>query len=593
MDPQLVIFAIESAIKLGIKINEVLLDETNARALVLPLGRLAGDVAIGDAGDYFHRHPELLAPGGIYAGLAGEERVAAYKAMVAINQKLGEPDDGPKAADIVKQLQAFEQFGKGFGPNNPVQRILGTVVEIGIDYFAANPKAMGNDSAAKRIVSAFLLRLEDVDFTEGSTTVIVGRVLTAALQTLDEDFTLIDDDQRLQAMLHGVTNAFVNELAAVQGEQDAGKLVSRRNLIERLGSSALRGAAGAFTENIDLFIPKDGKAKKLVESALTQVMDGVEGKENLFTNESLELIFRSGLRAVGENAAVFSDEKVLQALITSTTAALTDDNGRRLFSEQTVAAVVAGALAAAGDNLETLIDPHHPQQQLLAHAVSAMAHGLSSELGADPSLKNLLSQRQLVDLTQIVFGEVARDPEALLGGTGGDPRKTALAQVIGSVAAALGADPSRFVDGQGLRDVVETALGAALQNASGLIDLQSSDPKTNQLFRVLSQVATAIRTTDDPRRLVSRQGFVDLVSSVLPVVSANVDPLLAGQDPKVQQVIATALQLANGTLGGRIDGANFAALVRGLLLSVAWDGLDLTNQNKTKEAATQILRAAA
>ena len=57
MDPQLVIFAIESAIRLGIKINEVLLDETSSRALVLPLGSLFGDIDTGL--DY--THPDLAA----------------------------------------------------------------------------------------------------------------------------------------------------------------------------------------------------------------------------------------------------------------------------------------------------------------------------------------------------------------------------------------------------------------------------------------------------------------------------------------------------------------------------------------------------
>ena len=48
---------------------------------------------------------------------------------------------------------------------------------------------------------------------------------------------------------------------------------------------------------------------------------------------SLELIFHSSLRAVGENPELFSDKKILQELITSTVTALTDDTGRKLFSE--------------------------------------------------------------------------------------------------------------------------------------------------------------------------------------------------------------------------------------------------------------------
>lgn len=589
MDPQLIIFAIESAIRLGIKINEVLLDQTNARDLVLPLGELFADVDIGNASTYFDEHPALVKPGGLYHGLTGAQRVEAYKAMVAINRKLGEADRAPTANEVLERLEKFEQFGKGFGPAHPARRIVGTIVEIGIDYFATHPEAMGKDSSAKRIVQAFVLRLDEVDFAEGAPIAIAGDVLTAALHTLDEDVTLLDDDDRLHALLHGVTSALISE---IDGAGSAGELLARQNLIQRLGSSVLRGAAGAFTENIDLFLPGDGTARTLVESTLTQVMEGVRDQSDLFTNESLELIFRSGLRAVGENAALFSDQKMLQSLITSTTAALTDATGKDLFSRETVAAVVAGALTSVSENVETLIDSEDPQHQLLARAIGAMALGLSTQLGADPSLKSLLSRQQLVELTQVVFGEVARNPEALLGASD-DPRLSALAQVIGSVAGALGNDPGRLLDGQGIKALVQLALQAGVQNADGLLDLDHADPKTNLLFRALQEVATAVVAGDAPRRLVSRQGFIDLAGTVLPVVSANLEPLLATEDPLIQRTIAQALQLANGALRGRVDGRTLPLLVRGLLVEVLWDELDLSNPIQIETAAKRILRAAA
>jgi hypothetical protein len=590
MDPTLVIFVIESAIRLGIKINEVLLDETSARALVLPLSSLFGDINEAKAVEYFDHHPELVTPGGIYVGLTRPQLVDAYKAMMAVNRKFGEGDDGASAVDVVRRIQAFEQFGKGFGPKHPVRRILGTVVEIGIDYFATHPEAMGKNSSARRIVHAFVLRLDDIDFAEGAPVEIAGDVLMAALQTLDEDVTLLDDHERLHALLRGVTSALITEL---DGAKNATELLSRKNLVQRLGSSILRGAAGAFMGNIDLFLPGDGTTRRLVGSTLTQVMDGIRDQPNLFTNESLELIFRSGLRAVGENPELFSDKKVLQALIASTVQALTDATGQELFSEETVAAVVAGALAAATENVGTLLDPKDPQKQLLARAASAVALGLSTQLGAHPSLKGLLARQQLIGLTQHVFGEVARHPEALLGGPPGDARRSALAQVIGSVAVALGDDPRRLVDGQGLQQLVRIALGAAVQNAGSLLDLEHDDPKTNPLFRALREVVTAVVTTDDARRLVNRQGFVDLVAQVLPVVSANLGPMVAQQDSLVQRTVAQALQLANGALRGRIDGRNLPLLVHGLLVEVFWDELDVANKEQTVRAATRILRAAA
>ena len=44
MDPALIIFAIEAGVRLGRELNEVLVDETHERALVLPLGDFQANV---------------------------------------------------------------------------------------------------------------------------------------------------------------------------------------------------------------------------------------------------------------------------------------------------------------------------------------------------------------------------------------------------------------------------------------------------------------------------------------------------------------------------------------------------------------------
>jgi hypothetical protein len=50
MDASLVIFSIQAGVQLGRKLNEVLVDETRERALILPLGNLYGNVLTGTDG---------------------------------------------------------------------------------------------------------------------------------------------------------------------------------------------------------------------------------------------------------------------------------------------------------------------------------------------------------------------------------------------------------------------------------------------------------------------------------------------------------------------------------------------------------------
>jgi hypothetical protein len=368
--------------------------------------------------------------------------------------------------------------------------------------------------------------------------------------------------------------------------------LKRKDLFERIGSSLLRGAAGAFTENIDLFIREEGTTKTLVQSTLEQVLEGIKGKENLFTNESLELIYKSALRAIGENPELFSDNSAVQELIRKTTEALTE--GEKVFSPETVRAVVQAALEVVRDNAEMLIDPDNPREQLLADAVEAIAASLSSTLAGGGTAADLLSRTQLVELARVVFEQVAAHPEHLLGGDPVDVKETALAQTIGSVARALGKDPGLLVTGQGFVQLLEGTIEVAVLNADKLIDFDAPSTRENPLFKVLKQIVDVIKDeTNDPRGLVTRDVFLEIVERALPLVSANLEPLLGDEPNLVGDTVAKTLALASGPLENRTNGANLPLLTEELLRKALWGELNLDEPTAVVNAAKDALRKAA
>lgn len=593
MDPALVLFAIQAGVRLGRKIHDVLIDGTVERALVLPVGNLFGAIAFADARDFFDRkeNRSLVGPGGPYRDLDDDALVLAYRTILLIDSRLAEPGEKRSGAvEIVSRLHEFEQFKKGFGARPPLQRLLGTVVEIGIDYFVANPNALGRDSSASRLVASFVAGLDATDFAEGTREVIVADLFTATLRTLGDNLSLVDDDRRVQALVGGITKALLVDVGAIKSV--AGQ-IRREELFRRIGSSILRGGVGALTENLDVFVPEEAKGRAWVQTALTTFFAGIRDQEDLFTNESLELAFKSTLRAVAENPKLFTRNQVLQELLSRTVGVLTDSVGSRIFSAETAGAIVIEALDVARENMETLLDPDRPEEQLLATSLSAMAQSLSQSLAGGGGIAELLSKAQLVELVKVVFGEVAKHPEQVLGGDASDPRKTVLAQVIASVASALGKDPTRFVTGAGFVELVRLALGAAVANSDKLIDLQSADPKTNLLQRVLVEVVRGILANGDARGLVSRDVFLEIVRRILPVASANAGVLLEDSSPRVKDTILIALSLAEGTLAGRINGRNLPALIAGLLTAVLWEELHLDEPLAVAKLAREILRSAA
>lgn len=595
MDPQVIIFAIESAVKLGRKIYDVLIDESSVAPMALPLGDLFGEINETEAVEFFRlsANKHLVAEGGPYHGWTPKQLVEAKRTVRAVAERLDAQLGAEEAPEVLQAIYTarFGQVTAEFGPRHPAQRIVGTIIEIGIDYVQANPRALGRESSARKILHAFISSLDATDFAEGTYEEIVADVLAGALETLDLHLTLVADDKRLQMLVGGVTKALAADLAEAKASGSASIFRSRSLLLKRLSTAVLKGGAAAFTENIDLFIPKDGKAATLVQATLTNILKGLPADADLFTAESIELVFKGALAAVSENPSVVTDSTVLQELLSRTSAAIAAHSGRgKLFSEEMLSAVLVEALRVVRDNAEMLIDADSPEKQLLATAVDALAESLERSLAGNGRVRDILSRGQVVELTRLLFEEVAKQPEALLGGADGDPKKTAVAQIISSVARALGRDPTRLVTGSGFVELIRSTIPVAVQNLDKLVDLETDDPTNNLLFEIFKQVVDGVASTGDVRGLVTRDVFLDIVARVLPVASANIEGVTRDQ-PSIRDAITTTLGLASGVLEGRINGANLPRLTEQILAQVLWGELRLDEAAAVERAARAILRA--
>jgi len=593
IDPNLVLFAVEAGVRLGRKLHEVLVDETAQRPLLLPLGDLFGSVTEAEAMRFFSvDQPDLVRPGGSCHAIRNDRArlIQVYRAMRGVETRIVPPssDVSARRLTIVAQLSALDQFDRSHQAQAPARRIFGTLMEISIDYFSAHPEALGRDSNARKIVYAFVSGLQDTDFAEGTGRQILGDLLGSALRTLGEHAALIEDDRQLTTMLGAVTGAIAQDLRQAMEEEDE---VARHQLFRRIGTSLLRGAADAFAGDIALYLPEDGAARELIQDTLGQLLQGIQGKEDIFTNKTIGLVVKSALRATAENTSLLTGQQTLRDLIQRTTAVLADRQWDKLFSAATAGAVLHEVLEVTRENIETLLQPDQPQEQFLARALSAMAGSLSARLAGGGSIQDLLSRRQIVDLARIVLHETAHHPELLVGASDTDPKKTVLAQVIASVAKALGDQPTLLTNGEGVLQLTRVALEVTLRNADRLIRTETLSPATNLLYRILHQVVSALHAAEDPRGLISRSLVREIIERVLPVVSANLE-LLPSQPKVVAQVIALALELAEGGLANRINGSNLANLIEQLVRLALWDELDLNDPQKVMEAARQSLRAA-
>ncbi len=580
INPGTVIFAIQSGIKLATKIRQITIDKAADKALTMPTGELIGDELTSAANYFFDQNPEL----------APEDEASQVMAYRTIMMERGIDVGTPASVtDLLRDLGPIEQVKEGMGPRPALQRLLGTVAEIAVDYFVQNPEKLGKNQSTRQVLAAFISKLDDVEFSEKLPRELIEQVMHASLTTLADHVTLIDDDKRVQVLVGGITQGLLGGYDDLPDARDQNR---RSKLIKRISSSVMRGGAAAFTANIDLFMPGDKNSTKVVSYTLSALVKGIEGQEDLFTNESLERIYQSALVAVAENSKVFTDDALLGAMIQNTVKALTDKPAKAVFGQETVSAVVQAALVTVTENIETLVDTQDPGKQLLADAVTALANGLGQSLAGRASARDLLSKKQLVDLTSFVFAEVARHPEQRLHSVGNDELKTVLAQIVGSTAKALGNDPKSLINGEGYVILVQAAVKVGLQNADKLLKLDTTEVKTNILYQIIKEAADAVQQHEDPRRLVSRQVFVSTVTGILPVVSANLDPLLGNKVKEPVKVVVRFVldQASKGPLENRINGANLAPLIQQMLLKVLRDNLDLSQAAPALEAAKILLQ---
>ena len=580
MDPSVTLFTIEAGVKLGKKLNDILVNDTNERPLILPVGDLYGSIQTADANIYFAQHSELTADNGPYANLTDEEKLKAYKTILKIKDESQLSDDG--AVKIISDLGKFEQFKKGFGQKPVFQQFLGTVVEIGVDYLQTYPSTI-SDEATSKYIEAFLAGVDETDFSDGDWDEILSEFFVAGLKVFDENVDDIINDKRLSVVLGGITSSLLKQIESLPADD----LIFKKSFLKRAGSSLLKGALSAVGQNSELYLGQsEDQSKKLINSVVTDVLNGLAGQENLFSNDSLKVIMKSAMLAVSENTAALTDNPVLATTIKNSLKAMSDSDN--LFSQSTVALILQSGLDAIAANSYTLVDKDNPDRVFIAETITALASAFSDELG-NGKLRDLISANQLNTIFKVLLNEVAKNPDVLLGKNSSAGEKAILTQVLTSITASFGSNPAKIATGDGLVELILNLSKIALANIDQFIKVDNSDPKQNLLYQVLNVAVDSSMSVDDPRNILTKQTLADTLSSVLSTVSDNVDELAPSQNDLIKLVIQKVLNAASDTLKSNINSGNFAYLVS-VILSKAESSI-LNDSDQLKALVINSLRS--
>jgi len=619
----IVVYAIQAAMRLGRKVRTVFEEETRDRDLVLPPVETPDLPQWGVVKAFFESEGKAFVadsesipgrdatPHGLYREWwqkQSEDRACRdnlRKAYLAIQQGL----DPLRSADDVSRghripgsfytganaLFLVKQWRDGADPKrSPVQRIAGTVIEIAMDYVKVDPTLFSGNGTGDRITRAFLLSLSEVDFAESDHDDLLLDVMRASLDTFRVHTDIVISEEHLAALLRQVSRTMAGAIDAAKKSTNDDRLRALYRLRREVLQDVIRVSAKTVSENMTAFVGVAGSPKEqLLENVFSVVLDTIATESDLINRKTLTDIYAASLRAVAQNPALLVPEKDgngSQALLRNLIAGIGTELARSsssdppgIFTPEIGKDIIDVALQVLSDHLPTLADPGDPEKQLLVDALHRLALSMRDDFHSEKKLSALLdglfTRQHLVDLTRIVFTAVARSPDGLVQGVEDDSRRSALAQIIGSVAASISADAKQFLSGDNYLDLFAVALQAFMVNPDRLLSLDTTGPADNVMARVIAAAVNSVvkNAQSEGRNLLNGDLLVAAVETALAVVSKNVDGFT--REPEiVSMVMDRLLNAATNLLANELDAENLIVALEAIL-PMALRGREVLDQS--------------
>jgi hypothetical protein len=451
-EAELIMFAIRSAIKLGQQSREAYVDATRRRELVLPLPNFPTAITVDSAGGYFtgagarHMHPSshlaaLVSKWQNRTALVDAEveelRVLRCEYFVQDLVEAGLPvtavDVSTFQPDDLRALLAVRQWAKGTDPTpSALQRVGGSLIEIGVDYFATMPGALNTSSTMGKVAQAVLTGLEPLKFSEISLDELPGRLFVATLETVSAHPDLLTGDPKIQELVKVTSTGLAQDvgvriaLMRQRGDSDS----SREERVAEWGELVFRSILGTggrmVLEDPKMFlgVKPAGEAALVSEvgkSILGLILDDPAGDlSRVFSRGGVDVVLKAALTTVAKHPEILVDRKDagLRALLVSVAGELGQFD--TLLTPAVVPEVTRLILEKTGENLEQLWPEmaKKPENHLLLTAAQTTLAILTKKPPAGARWKPAFGRDDLLAVTGTVFDELAQNPAWLLAAAG-------------------------------------------------------------------------------------------------------------------------------------------------------------------------------
>jgi hypothetical protein len=554
----LILFAIQSALRLGVQARVAYVDATRRRALVLPLPNYQAKSDVYDAVEYF-KGP-------------GERHVPKSRFLKDLRDHLGETDNIAQIVDTLGEEQKTElmvlhsdfatldftekgyEFEKAYDQftsedltnilrirqwrkgNDPyptlLRRFAGTFIEIGVDHFAHYPGALNKNSRYGKALFALFDSLDQITFSEEFAEERIGdlpgRLLIATMETVSENSQFLSGDPKYQKLIAVTSDALVKDVASRintirestggAGSEDAEARV--KAWAELIFRSVLASGGRFVASNPKEFLGvKEPAESELVSHAgqavLGFVLDQPEGHvDRVFGREELEVVIRAGLSALGKHPELLLHvENVgLKSLLSQVASELLRHDA--LLKTGILPELVCLILDKTGENLYLLWPDwaKHPENHLLITAARVVAESLTS---VPPAAKwrPQFTREDMLRVFEATFDEFLNNPGWLMDRSGNlnDNLKVALEAVVGIFRR----QQDRRLSTHDASHILSAALKAVARRQNFLERLPNGTPMLAALIDTM--LSSIFRKKDDMAAwsLVRSEVIIGTIEAVL------------------------------------------------------------------------------
>ncbi len=437
----IVLFAIQSAIKMGRQIRTAYVDCLRNRELILPY------IDFPSAPDFISAIAFFESDGSMSMDLNVKIKELYEKAL---NNQIQETDPEGKEFMLlfqeqwsigsaekkaylkegfddndVRSLMEFRQWIRG-GEQNPsaLQRIAGTIVEIGVDYFASIPGALRKNSSHSRVIKGFLNSIEDVNFAESHLDIIVEDLFIGAIEALGENADLLSGDIVTQELVEVISKGIIKDVEQKlkKVRENGGANLAKEEQIQLWAQlifrSVLSNSGKVVLSNPAKFlnVPTGGKSA-MVSAVGNAIFDGLITDEGIdiggvFNRNAIDKIVKAALATLAANPELIDvNNKGLKMIIVDVASDLSELSGA--IDADLLAEVIRLILEKTSQRLDLVWpeDANDPKKHLLIIAAKETLEVIAAKPdGEDESWKPVLKKKEVSKILEIVFDEVIQNP---------------------------------------------------------------------------------------------------------------------------------------------------------------------------------------